>query len=136
MIPQTIYEPDLLEELKVVRQPSLGWGIDFTNNRIIKQIDGVEAVKQAAYLILSCERYSKEPHTWNYGIETYDLYQKNKFLIIPQLQKRIMDALYQDDRITDIKNFVFDTQRDVYHVTFDIETIYGETATIDTEVTI
>lgn len=136
MIPEITYAPEVLQELEVVRQPSLGWGIDFENKRICGFIDEIESVKQAIYLILSTERYSKEIYTWNHGIETHDLYQSNKYLIIPQLQKRIMDALYQDDRITDISNFKVDVEGTIYHVTLDVTTIFGETISIESEVII
>lgn len=136
MIPDTAYEPEILKELSVVRQPSLGWGVDFENNRITGEIDNVEAVKQAIYLILSTERYSKPIYTWNYGIETYDLYEMNKFFIVPNLQKRVFDAVYQDDRVTEISNFQVDVQGQKYIVTFDVATIYGDTINISREVNI
>lgn len=127
MIPETTYTPEMLEEIPVIRQPSLGWGVDFENKRITGEIDNIEAVKQAIYLILSTERYSKEIYTWNYGVETYDLYQMNKYFIIPNLQKRIFDAVYQDDRVTEISNFKVEVQGRNYIVTFDVTTIYGDT---------
>ena len=136
MIPETSYSPEILENAKVIIQPSFGWGVDFENKRISGFIDEIESVKQAIYMILSTERYTQPIHTWNHGLETCDLYQSNKFFIIPQLQSRIMDALYQDDRITEISNFKFDVQGTVYHVTFDVATIFDKTIKIESEVNI
>ena len=83
MIPEATYSPDILQAAQGVIQPSLGWRIDFLKMRIIGNIDETESVRQAVYMILSTERYTKPIHTWNYGIETYDLYQSNKSYIIP-----------------------------------------------------
>ena len=136
MIPETSYSPEILQATQVVIQPSLDWKIDFEKKRITGNTDETESVRQAVYMILSTERYTKPIHTWNYGIETYDLYQSNKAYIIPRLQSRIMDALYQDDRIREVSNFKFDVKGSVYHVTFDIRTVFDTTGTIETEVSL
>ena len=134
MIPEATYSPEILQAAQVVIQPSLGWRIDFLKKRIIGNIDETESVRQAVYMILSTERYTKPIYTWNYGIETYDLYQSNKSYIIPQLQSRIMDALCQDDRIIEVSNFKFDLKGGVYHVAFDVRTVFDTTITAETEV--
>lgn len=134
MIPEATYSPEILQAAQVVIQPSLGWRIDFLKKRIIGNIDETESVRQAVYMILSAERYTKPIYTWNYGIETYDLYQSNKSYIIPQLQSRIMDALCQDDRIIEVSNFKFDLKGGVYHVAFDVRTVFDTTITAETEV--
>ena len=136
MIPETSYSPEILQAAQVVIQPSLDWRIDFDKKRITGNIDETESVRQTVYMILSTERYAKPIYTWNYGIETYDLYQSNKAYIIPQLQSRIMDALYQDDRISEVSNFKFDVQGSVYHVSFDVRTVFDTTIAAETEVTL
>lgn len=136
MIPETSYAPEVLQTAQVVIQPSLDWRIDLEKNIISGNIDETESVRQAVYMILSTERYTKPIYTWNYGIETYDLYQSNKTYIIPQLQSRIMDALYQDDRIQEVSNFKFDVRGSVYHVSFDVRTVFDTTETIETEVSL
>ena len=136
MIPETSYAPEVLQTAQVVIQPSLDWRIDLEKNTISGNIDETESVRQAVYMILSTERYTKPIYTWNYGIETYDLYQSNKTYIIPQLQSRIMDALYQDDRIQEVSNFKFDVRGSVYHVSFAVRTVFDTTETIETEVSL
>lgn len=137
MIPDVDYSPEVWQDVTSVRQPSLGWGVDFDKQRITGFVDTTEAVKQAIYLILTTERYSKPIYTWNYGTETNDLYQQNKYIIIPQLQKRVYEALYQDDRITDISNFKAEAAKDgKYTVSLDVSTVYNETVNVSTEVTI
>ena len=136
MIPETSYAPEVLQTARVTTLPSLDWKIDLEKNIISGNIDETESVRQAVYMILSTERYTKPIYTWNYGIETYDLYQSNKTYIIPQLQSRIMDALYQDDRIQEVSNFKFDVRGSVYHVSFDVRTVFDTTETIETEVSL
>ncbi len=136
MIPETSYAPEVLQTAQVVIQPSLDWRIDLEKNIISGNIDETESVRQAVYMILSTERYTKPIYTWNYGIETYDLYQSNKTYIIPQLQSRIMAALYQDDRIQEVSNFKFDVQGSVYHVSFDVRTVFDTTIAAETEVSL
>lgn len=136
MIPETSYSPEVLQEVTVTRQPSLGWGVDFEKQKITGFVDTAEAVKQAIYLILTTERYSKPIYTWNYGMETNDLYQQNKYIIIPQLQKRVYEALYQDDRIINISNFKAEVKGGKYVVSLDVTTIYNETLSVSEEVTI
>lgn len=134
MIPETSYSPEVLQTARVITQPSLDWKIDLEKKRIAGNIDETESVRQAVYMILSTERYTKPIYTWNYGIETYDLYQSNKAYIIPQLQSRIMDALYQDGRIREVSNFKFEVKGSMYHVSFDVRTVFDTTAEIETEV--
>lgn len=134
MTPETSYSPEVLQNAQVTIRPSLDWKIDFAKNRIIGSVDETEAVRQAVYMILSTERYTQPIHTWDHGIDTHDLYQSNRFYIIPQLQSRIMAALYQDDRIRDVSNFSFDVKGGVYGVTFDVKTVFDDTINISTEV--
>jgi hypothetical protein len=48
--------------------------------------------------------------------------------VIPELERRITEALMQDDRITDVYNFEFDTpKKNVVTVTFNVDTQYGTT---------
>ena len=136
MIPETSYAPEVLQTAGVTTLPSLDWKIDLEKNIISGNIDETESVRQAVYMILSTERYTKPIYTWNYGIETYDLYQSNKTYIIPQLQSRIMDALYQDDRIQEVSNFKFDVRGSVYRVSFDVRTVFDTTIAAETEVSL
>ena len=70
-------------------------------------IDGLDAVRQAIRLILSVERYEWLIHSWNYGVEFRDLFGKPLSFALPELERRIREALLQDDRITDVRDFTF-----------------------------
>ena len=58
-------------------------------------------MKQAIYKILNTERYQYVMYSWNYGIETLDLYGEPVSWGCPELESRIREALMTDDRILD-----------------------------------
>ena len=69
-------------------------------------------------------------YSWNYGIETMDLYGEPVSWVCPELQRRITEALVWDDRIDSVDDFTFDlSQKGVVHVSFVVHTIYGEIQT-------
>ena len=87
--------------------------------------DNLDAVKQAIYLILSVERYKYPIYSWNYGVELEDLYGQPLSFIIPELERRIKEALMQDDRITNVDGFSFDVNKSNVIVKFTVHSIYG-----------
>lgn len=95
-------------------------------NRIYGFCDEVEALKQTIYKIINTERYKHIIYSHNYGIELNDLFGKNVYYVIPELDRRIRDALIQDDRINDVVDFKFEIpERNVIHTTFTVVSIYG-----------
>lgn len=123
MIPKA--ETLLIEDFDVAIQSSKTYALNVTKNRIINKTDDIDAVKQAIYLILSTERYRYIIYSWNYGIELEDLFGGERYYVIPQLEKRITEALMQDDRIKSVSNFKFNINKNIYHITFTVETIFG-----------
>ncbi len=122
MLPDT---SDGLQDFEIVEQPSLTFKLNWEKNRISGTTDGLEAVKQAIFLILNIERYQYLIYDWSYGVELQDLIGREKSYILPELEKRITDALMQDTRITAVSNFSFETTRKSVTAFFEVETIYG-----------
>ena len=117
----------LTTELKVVTQPSKQHRMDLDKNRILGTCDGLEAVKQSVYNILNTERYAYLIYSWDYGIELIDLYGKQPMIVCPEIERRVKEALLQDDRITGVDNFEFDTsKKGVVSVTFTVHTLFGD----------
>lgn len=88
--------------------------------------DGIEALKQAIYLILSVERYTCPIVSSNYGAELSDLIGTPLSYAIPECEYRIKDALIQDDRIEDVTDFKFErTGRNSLLVKFTVESNIG-----------
>ena len=117
----------LTTELKVVAQPSKQHRMNLDKNRILGFCDNLEAVKQSVFKILNTERYNSLIYSWNYGIELIDLYGKSPMYVCPEIARRVKEALFQDDRITAVDNFEFDTStKGVVSVTFTVHTIFGD----------
>ena len=120
-------EDDLTEDYEVETQPSFIWKLDAENGRISGTADGKESIRQAIYCILNTERYDSMIHSWDYGVELKDLFGEPLGYVLPELKRRITEALLQDDRIQTVDNFVFDTKKKgVVAVSFTVGTNYGE----------
>ena len=123
MIPNKVNE---LLSFNPTIQPSLTYALDIENNRIRGRVDNMEAVKQAIYLILSTERYDYLIYSWNYGVELNELIGQPKSLVLPELKRRITEALLQDDRITKVDGFEFVSGRGKIQISFTAHTIFGD----------
>lgn len=88
--------------------------------------DSAEAMKQAIYLILNTERYEYPIYSWNYGVQLSDLFGKPSEYVIAELERRITEALTQDDRITDVSDFDFSVSGRKVSCTFTVKTKYGD----------
>lgn len=86
----------------------------------------LDAVKQAVYKIINTERYKFLIYSWNYGVELEDLFGKPIPYVLPEIPRRIKEALIQDDRITDVLGFdlTYNKRGDVL-AKFTVVTIYG-----------
>lgn len=114
-------------ELKVVTMPSKQHRMDLNRNRILGTCNTLEAVKQAVFKILSTERYKYIIYSWNYGIELEDLFGQPSMYVCPEIERRVKEALTQDDRITGVDSFEFDiSKRGVVSVTFTVHTLFGD----------
>lgn len=124
MIPK--FNQDLKNDFKIEEQTSNTFAIDINKGYVTGKCDGIEAVKQAIYLMLNIERYEHIIYSWNYAIETYDLIGKDTSYVLPELKRRITEALTQDTRILGVDAFNFDVNKGKVHAIFVVQTIYGE----------
>ena len=117
----------LTTEINVVTMPSKQHRMDLDKNRILGTCDNLEAVKQSVFKILNSERYAYLIYSWNYGIELTDLYGKSPMFVCPEIERRVKEALFQDDRITGVDEFEFDiSKKGVVSVTFTVHTLFGD----------
>ena len=125
MIPEQEVELDVTRiEKKTI--PSLTWKINEERGEVRGNIDEQKAMEQAVYKILETERYRYAIYDWNYGIELEDLYGKNVTYVIPELKKRIEEALLADDRVTAVTDFSFRQEKGSVTAEFVVHTIFGE----------
>ena len=129
MIPSDIdlFDEDLEDEDDEL-EATQTYLMNIESNRIRGYTDDLDAVRQAVYKILNTERYENVIYSWDYGIETYDLYGEDDTYVIPELQRRIEDALSIDERIVECLDFEFEkNQKNTILVKFTVSTIYGNT---------
>ena len=115
-----------METIEKQRMPSLTWKISEERAEVRGSVDELEAMKQAVWKILQTERYRYEIYDWNYGLELEELYGKNKTYVIPELKKRIEEALLADDRVTAVTDFSFVQEKNSVTAKFMVHTIFGE----------
>lgn len=127
-----VQEVELIDDIEIITEPSLTYQLDLTRYRMPSLlVEGKAALEQAIYKILMTERYQYPIYSWNYGFELQDLYGKPFDYALPELKRRIREALIQDDRITEVDQFQFEPQeRNSLLVTFVVHSIYGELKTI------
>ena len=124
---------EVVEEFEYTEQPGLTYNMrvdreDGMDGQFIGYTDGRAAVEQAIYKILNTER-GEYPELYGdqYGVEIDDLFGMPVPYVIPELDRRVKDALLQDDRISAVDNFKFDIPRKgVIHMAFTATTIFGD----------
>lgn len=113
---------ETVEERKI---PSLTYGMKEEQREIRGNVDGLEAMKQAIYKILMTERYRYMIYDFQYGVELEDLYGRPSAYVIPEVEKRIREALLADDRVFSVEGFRFSEAQGELTVCFQAETEFG-----------
>lgn len=126
MIPKVDINDGINFDFEVEEQPSYTPKLNPDTYRIEGFVDGIEAVKQAVYLILYVERYEWLIYSWNYGVELVELFGKNINFVIPEIERRFKEAIMQDDRVTNVTDFEFEHKKGSVTVYFKVECIFGE----------
>lgn len=117
MIPQI--DNSMGGDLKTITIPSKTYKV--TNERITGFIDGLEAIKQAVYHILSVERYSCLIYDNNYGVELEQYLGKDLYYIEATIEDTLKEALTQDNRINNvIVNNIIQQTSDTILIDFDV----------------
>ena len=118
---------DFIEkDFEIETQPTHTYQMKLETNRIQGYTDGISAMEQAVFKILSTERYQYLIYSWNYGIELQDLFGEPVSYVCPELERRITEALLWDDRIQGVDNFAFDiSEKGVVRTRFIVYTIFG-----------
>ncbi|MCB4302770.1 DUF2634 domain-containing protein [Clostridioides difficile] len=134
MIPSDNVDYDI-EDVSIInfnvrQEPSKTFKLNTEKSKIDGICDDVEALKQAIFLILNTERYEHLIYSWNYGVELNDLIGEPVSYVIPELERRIKEALIQDDRIENVDNFEFQNVKGKVHCKF---TVYSRSGNIKAE---
>lgn len=116
----------LKQDFKIKVQPSKTFKLNLEGNCLGGITDGLEAVKQTVYCILSTERYDYIIHSWNYGVELKKLFGKPISVVKSKIKKRIKEALMQDNRIQSVDAFLFEEEGSRLLVKFTVGTMLGD----------
>ena len=126
LTPDVQNEVLLEEEYTIGIYPSKTYYMNLDRFRIQGNTDDIESIPQAIYCVLNTERSKYLAYSDNYGVEFEELYGKPMTYVIPELERRIKEALEWDTRIDSVDDFVFEEKGNSIHVTFTVHTIYGD----------
>lgn len=123
LIPQTQTQQN--KNIVIQTIPTLTYRVQREKEIVSGTLEELEAMKQAVFKILFTERYQYEIYNWEYGMELNDLFGRAKSYVIPEIKKRIEDALLADDRIKAVTDFQFEGEKSSLEVKFKVHTIFG-----------
>lgn len=109
-------------------QPSLSWYINKETNRIEGTVDGQAAVRQAVEIILNVERFRWQIYRPYSGMEWDGLIGQDPGYVGAELQRRVIDALTVDDRVTGIYDYDYTVDGASLSAVFTVNTVYGSIA--------
>ena len=127
MIPSTT--GFLTQDFVIEEQPSKTYKMHLDESIILGYADKLDAMVQVIFSILNTERYQYVIYSWNYGIELVDLYGQPVSYVIPELKRRITEALTWDERIISVDNFDFSVNKGKITCNFTVHTIFGDVQT-------
>ena len=115
------------KDVDFATEPSHTYKMNIDKSNVRGYADEIEAMKQAIYKILLTERYQYIMYSGDYGIETEDLFGGPVEYVCPELERRITEALEQDDRIESVDDFEFEfPKKGVVSVKFVAKTVFGD----------
>lgn len=120
MIPQTVLNVEYKEH------PDLTYAITSDGSRISGMVDGLDAVAQAARLRLSTEKGVYPIYSGTYGIALQELIGAPLGFVLPEIERRVREALLADIRILSVTVKDFSVNEGSVSETFSVQTKYGE----------
>ena len=106
---------------RVIFRPYPSFTYAVSGDQIIGNTDGIPAIEQSVFHILSTERYAYAIYDGNYGIELAQYTGRPFTYLQATIEDTLKDALLQDDRITDVRVIsAAQTSKDSCLVLFDV----------------
>ena len=90
--------------------------------------DGQAAVRQAVEIILNVERFRWQIYRPYSGMEWDGLIGQDPGYVGAELQRRVIDALTVDDRVTGISDYDYTVDGSSLSAVFTVNTVYGSIA--------
>lgn len=120
----TLNIPTIKENINI--QTSKTYLINFGVDKIQNKIDGLTAIKQAVFMILSTQRGGFSIYPLDYGTNLNQYIGKEINYIKGDIGREIKESLLKDRRILDVKDFTFEQSKDILYITFKVISIYGD----------
>ena len=120
-------EPELIlgDEIEQTTAPSLTYLVD--GNRILGQVDGLNAMVQAVQKVLNTELWSYVIYGDDYGVELDRLIGKEFDFVKSDLERTITSCLEVDDRFISLENFeIIEKGNDSLLVSFNVISTEGD----------
>lgn len=95
-------------------------------DRIMGMTDGKEAVFQAIELALTTGRWQHGIYSGDYGCEIHELFGHDSRPMEKEIELLMREALEQDDRITEVKDFRVDYKGDTAEISFTAVSRFGD----------
>ena len=121
-----VYTEEATYDFEEEQIASKDFSLEYKDNRVNGIREGLEEIRQGVYFILNTERYAHLIYPWSYGIELADLIGQPMEYVIPEVDRRITEALTQDDRIDSVDGFSFEQEKKKLKVTFTVHTKLGD----------
>lgn len=121
-----VYVEEATYDFEEEQIASKDFALDYEGKRVNGIREGLEEIRQAVFFILNTERYNHEIYPWSYGVELDDLAGNQTEYVIPEAERRITEALVQDDRINSVDGFEFEQNKNELTVTFTVHTNLGD----------
>jgi hypothetical protein len=122
-----IGEFTITEEVEVIDDSSLPtytYRLDFEKGRCIGMTDGLDAMKQAIFKVLSTNRFEHLIYSDDYGFE--NPVGQDEVFVRAEIPRRIQEALLQDERITSVEDMNMNFTKDSATISFTCHTLYGD----------
>lgn len=121
----------VIADIVDIKQPSFTYNLEYDKDSQIRgYCDGDTALKQAVYKIINTERYRYVIYSWNYGIELADLFGQPIPFVYAEIQRRVEEALLNDDRIKSVTDFEFSNNYSDVTVKFIVTAVDGTSVEI------
>ena len=88
--------------------------------------DGYAAVKQAVEILFSVERFRWQIYSPHFGMQWEGLIGQNPGYAAQEIQRRAIDAIKPDQRMTGISQFSYTADGERLTVGFVVNTVYGD----------
>ena len=89
-------------------------------------VDELGSMEQAIYLLLNTQRLQSPIYSENYGVEFLDLFGEPMYWVVPELERRITEALLKDQRILEVSDFSSEVEKHLVKLAFHVKTIFGD----------